>query len=114
MRSSDEARGHLILQSRRRGALPHFVLGVGGNRGDNEHRHPGQTLEGVVPVLGLYYRALSGRNAALLPDGGESGDAERYVDTHTTLRLPARVARFRAAADNIGWDKIALTHPAAH
>jgi nitric oxide reductase NorD protein len=114
MRSSDEARGRLILQPRRRGGLPRFVLGVGDDRGDNEHRHPGQTLEGVLPVLGLYYRALSGRNAALLPDGGEGGDAERYVDTHTTLRLPARIARFRDPAGNVGWYKVALTHRAAH
>jgi len=84
-----------------------------GERGDDQHFHPGQTLEGVAPVLGLYYRAVSGRNAALLADGGE-GDPERYPDTHTTIRLPARVARFVHGADNFDWYKAALTHRAAH
>ncbi len=89
-----------------------FLIGAG-DRGDNQHLHPGRTLEQVAPVLGLYYRALSGRNAALLPDGSE-GDAERYPDTHTTIRLPARVARFVLGSDNFEWYKAALTHRAAH
>ena len=85
----------------------------GGDRGDNEHRHPGRTLEGVVPVLGLYYRAVSGRNAAILPDASER-DPERYPDTHTTIRLPARMVRFPAGSANFDWYKVALTHRAAH
>lgn len=89
-----------------------LVIGAG-DRGDNQHRHPGRSLDEVAPVLGLYYRALSGRNAALLPDGGE-GDPERYPDTHTTIRLPARVARFALGGDNFEWYKAALTHRAAH
>lgn len=84
-----------------------------GDRGDNQHLHPGRSLEDVAPVLGLYYRALSGRNAAILPDASE-GDAERYPDTHTTIRLPARVARFVLGGDNVEWYKAALTHRAAH
>lgn len=84
-----------------------------GDRGDNEHLHPGRTLEAVAPVLGLYYRALSGRNAAILTDGSER-DPERYPDTHTTLRLPARVARFAAGSGNFDWYKVAFTHRAAH
>lgn len=84
-----------------------------GDRGDNEHRHPGRTLESVVPVLGLYYRALSGRNAAILPDGSER-DPERYPDTHSTVRLPARVVRFASGSANFDWYKVALTHRAAH
>ena len=84
-----------------------------GDGGDNEHRHPGRTLESVAPVLGLYYRALSGRNAALLPDGSER-DPERYPDTHTTIRLPARMVRFALGSQNFEWYKVALTHRAAH
>ncbi|HEY5896403.1 MAG TPA: hypothetical protein VIV54_02505, partial [Burkholderiales bacterium] len=89
-----------------------LVLGAG-DRGDNQHLHPGRSLEEVAPVLGLYYRALSGRNAALLADGSE-GDPERYPDTHTTIRLPSRVARFILGSDNFEWYKAALTHRAAH
>ncbi len=89
-----------------------LVIGDG-DRGDNEHRHPGRTLEGVAPVLGLYYRALAGRNAAILPDASER-DPERYPDTHTTIRLPAQVARFRRGSANFDWYKVALTHRAAH
>ena len=89
-----------------------LVIGAG-DRGDNQHLHPGRTLESVAPVLGLYYRALSGRNAALLPDASD-GDPERYPDTHTTLRLPPRVSRFVLGGDNFDWYKAALTHRAAH
>lgn len=89
-----------------------LVVG-GGDRGDADHRHPGRTLESVAPVLGLYYRAVSGRNAALLPDNSER-DPERYPDTHTTIRLPARVVRFPLGSANFDWYKVALTHRAAH
>src|SRR5919106_3917753 len=112
--SSGERRGHVSVETIRRRHLPRFRLGAEDDHGENEHAHPGQSLEGVVPVLGLYYRALSGRNAAILADEGERGDGERYADTHTTLRLPARVTRFRAPAGNFAWYKIALTHRAAH
>jgi nitric oxide reductase NorD protein len=84
-----------------------------GDRGDNDHRHPGRTLESVAPVLGLYYRAVAGRNAAILPDGSER-DPERYPDTHTTIRLPSRVVRFPLGSQNFDWYKVALTHRAAH
>jgi nitric oxide reductase NorD protein len=84
-----------------------------GVRGADEHRHPGHTLEGVAPVLGLYYRALSGRNAALLPYG-DRNDPQQYPDTHTTIRLPPRVSRFMAGSGNFLWYKVALTHRAAH
>ena len=114
MRSSDEPAGHLALDALRGRRLRRFPFWGDDDRGDNQHAHPGQSLVGVAPVLGLYYRALSGRNAALLPDGAERGDPELYVDTHTTLRLPARVARFAASEGNFGWYKIALTHRAAH
>ena len=88
-------------------------LGADSTRGDADHRHPGQTLEGAAGVLGLYYRALSGRNAALLPFG-DNHDPQQYPDTHTTIRLPERMARFPRAAANFGWYKVALTHRAAH
>jgi nitric oxide reductase activation protein len=84
-----------------------------GDRGDNDHRHPGRTLESVAPVLGLYYRAVSGRNAAILADGSER-DPERHADTHTTIRLPARMVRFPLGSANFDWYKVALTHRAAH
>jgi nitric oxide reductase activation protein len=89
------------------------LVGGDGERGDNRHRHAGRTLESVAPVLGLYYRALAGRNAAILPDASD-GDPERYPDTHTTIRLPAQVARFRLGSANFDWYKVALTHRAAH
>lgn len=82
-------------------------------RGDADHRHPGQSLEGVAPVLGLYYRALSGRNAALVPYG-DSNDPQQYPDTHTTIRLPDRIGRFVSGSGNFLWYKVALTHRAAH
>jgi nitric oxide reductase activation protein len=82
-------------------------------RGDADHRHPGQSLEGAAPILGLYYRALSGRNAALLPYG-DRNDPQQYPDTHTTIRLPERVGRFAAGSGNFIWYKVALTHRAAH
>lgn len=82
-------------------------------RGATEHRHPGQSLEGVAPVLGLYYRALSGRNAALMPQS-DPNDPQQYPDTHTTIRLPPRINRFMTGADNFFWYKVALTHRAAH
>lgn len=82
-------------------------------RNDDEHRHPGQSLEGVAPVLGLYYRALSGRNAALLPYG-DRNDPQQYPDTHSTIRLPERVFRFVWGNGNFLWYKVALTHRAAH
>lgn len=82
-------------------------------RGDADHLHPGQSLEGVAPVLGLYYRALSGRNAALLPYG-DSSEPQQYPDTHTTIRLPDRVGRFATGSGNFLWYKVALTHRAAH
>ena len=82
-------------------------------RSDDEHRHPGQSLEGVAPVLGLYYRALSGRNAALVPYG-DRNDPLQYPDTHTTIRLPERVFRFVWGNGNFLWYKVALTHRAAH
>lgn len=79
----------------------------------DEHRHPGQTLEGVAPVLGLYYRALAGRNAALIAYG-DSNDPQQYPDTHTTIRLPKKVGRFVTGNGNFYWYKVALTHRAAH
>ncbi len=82
-------------------------------RGDADHRHHGQSLEGVAPVLGLYYRALSGRNAALLPYG-DRNDPQQYPDTLTTIRLPDRIGRFVLGSENFLWYKIALTHRAAH
>lgn len=81
-------------------------------RGANEHAHPGQTLEGVAPVLGLYFRALSGRNAALAPNARD--DRKHYPDTHTTIRLPDRINRFPLSSSNFLWYKVALTHRAAH
>lgn len=86
---------------------------TGSKREDEEHRHAGQSLEGVAPVLGLYYRALSGRNAALVPYGNRS-DPQQYPDTHTTIRLPDRVFRFVWGNGNFLWYKVALTHRAAH
>src|SRR5919201_5371928 len=100
MPSSGEARGQEGLRHRR---LPRFRLGADDDHGENEHAHPGQSLEGVVPVLGLYYRALSARNAAILPDDSAREEGERYADTHTTLRLPGRVAIFHAPSANFGW-----------
>ena len=85
----------------------------GAARDDDEHRHPGQSLEGVAPVLGLYYRALSGRNAALVPYGDQN-DPQQYPDTHTTIRLPERMFRFVWGNGNFLWYKVALTHRAAH
>ena len=79
----------------------------------DDHRHPGQSLEGVTPVLGLYFRALSGRNAALLPYANRD-DPQQYPDTHTTIRLPERIGRFVSGRGNFMWYKIALTHRAAH
>jgi nitric oxide reductase NorD protein len=98
-----------------RAALKKRAAGIEGAEGDNpdDHDHPGQTLEGVAPVLGLYYRALSGRNAALMPFG-DRNDPAQYPDTHTTIRLPDRIGRFFSGNDNFIWYKIALTHRAAH
>ena len=94
-----------------RAALKKRAAGIEGE--DVDHDHPGQTLEGVAPVLGLYFRALSGRNAALMPYGNRN-DPEQYPDTHTTIRLPDRIGRFFSGNDNFLWYKIALTHRAAH
>ncbi|RXZ36884.1 VWA domain-containing protein [Oxalobacteraceae bacterium CAVE-383] len=94
-----------------RAAFKRRAAGIEGE--DADHDHPGQTLEGVAPVLGLYFRALSGRNAALLPFG-DRNDPEQYPDTHTTIRLPDRIVRFFSGNDNFIWYKIALTHRAAH
>jgi hypothetical protein len=94
-----------------RAALKKRAAGIEGEEAD--HDHPGQTLEGVAPILGLYFRALSGRNAALLPYG-DRNDPEQYPDTHTTIRLPDRIGRFFSGNDNFIWYKIALTHRAAH
>ena len=44
-----------------RAALKKIATGSDDDTADS-HRHPGESLEGVAPVLGLYYRALSGRN----------------------------------------------------
>jgi hypothetical protein len=87
------------------------VAGIDGAADDQDH--PGQTLEGVAPVLGLYYRALSGRITALQPYG-DSNDPKQYPDTHSTIRLPERMQRFFSGDDNFIWYKIALTHRAAH
>ena len=87
--------------------------GIGSVPDEEDHRHAGQSLEGVAPVLGLYYRALSGRNAALVPYGNRS-DPQQYPDTHTTIRLPDRMFRFIWGNGNFLWYKVALTHRAAH
>ncbi|MDQ6618978.1 MAG: hypothetical protein M3Z31_04670 [Pseudomonadota bacterium] len=84
-----------------------------GERSDDDHRHPGQSLEGAAPVLGLYYRALAGRNAAILAHASKD-DPQQYPDTHTTIRLPDRISRFPGTAANFAWYKVALTHRAAH
>ena len=89
------------------------AAGVGAPGNEEQHRHAGQSLEGVAPVLGLYYRALSGRNAALVPFGNRS-DPQQYPDTHTTIRLPDRMFRFIWGNGNFLWYKVALTHRAAH
>jgi nitric oxide reductase NorD protein len=94
-----------------RAALKKRTAGVAPDA--DEHRHPGQTLEGVAPVLGLYYRALAGRNAALVPYG-DRNDPQQYPDTHSTIRLPDKVGRFATGNGNFYWYKIALTHRAAH
>jgi nitric oxide reductase NorD protein len=94
-----------------RAALKKIAAGAAPD--SEEHRHPGQTLEGVAPVLGLYYRALAGRNAALVPYG-DRNDPLQYPDTHSTIRLPDRVGRFPTGNGNFLWYKIALTHRAAH
>ena len=88
-------------------------IAAGNDETPDSHRHAGQSLEGVAPVLGLYYRALSGRNAALAPYGNRR-DPAQYPDTHTTIRLPERVSRFQSGTGNFDWYKIALTHRAAH
>jgi nitric oxide reductase NorD protein len=70
-------------------------------------------FETMAPVLGLYFRALAGRNVALLPYGNDQ-DPKQYPDTKTTVRLPARVNKFSVNSDNFAWYKVALTHRAAH
>ena len=95
-----------------RAALKKIATGSDDDAADS-HRHPGESLEGVAPVLGLYYRALSGRNASLVPYGNRS-DPMQYPDTHTTIRLPERISRFMSGSGNFDWYKIALTHRAAH
>lgn len=82
-------------------------------RGDNQHAHTGLAFETMAPVLGLYFRALAGHNAALLPYGNDQ-DPKQYPDTRTTVRLPGRIDKFAANDDNFDWYKIALTHRAAH
>ena len=86
---------------------------TGSAKENAEHRHAGQSLESVAPVLGLYYRALSARNAALVAFGNRN-DPAQYPDTHTTIRLPDRVVRFVWGNGNFLWYKVALTHRAAH
>lgn len=82
-------------------------------RGANLHEHAGLAFETMAPVLGLYFRALAGRNVALLPYGNDQ-DPKQYPDTHTTIRLPQRVAKFTDNLKNFAWYKVALTHRAAH
>lgn len=82
-------------------------------RGENQHEHAGLAFETMAPVLGVYFRALAGRNVALLPYGNDQ-DPKQYPDTRTTVRLPGRIERFVANDDNFDWYKIALTHRAAH
>ena len=86
---------------------------TGSAKENAEHRHAGQTLDSVASVLGLYYRALSARNAALVAFGNRN-DPAQYPDTHTTIRLPDRVVRFVWGNGNFLWYKVALTHRAAH
>jgi nitric oxide reductase NorD protein len=82
-------------------------------RGANQHEHLGLAFETMAPVLGIYFRALAGRNVALLPYGNDQ-DPKQYPDTNTTVRLPARISRFPDNLDNFAWYKVALTHRAAH
>lgn len=82
-------------------------------RGANQHGHAGLAFETMAPVLGLYFRALAGRNFALLPVGNDQ-DPQQYPDTHSTVRLPSRITRFPDDRDNFDWYKVALTHRAAH
>src|SRR6266849_3135633 len=82
-------------------------------RGENQHEHAGMAFETMAPVLGLYFRALAGRNVALLPYGNDQ-DPKQYPDTKTTVRLPARINKFTGNSENFAWYKVALTHRAAH
>ncbi len=99
------------LPGTRAAALRKARSGDDGN--EDDHRHPGQSLEGVAPVLGIYYRALSGRNAALVPIANRN-DPQQYPDTFSTIRLPERMFRFVWGDGNFLWYKVALTHRAAH
>ena len=82
-------------------------------RGENQHKHAGMAFETMAPVLGLYFRALAGRNMALLPYGNDE-DPKQYPDTKTTIRLPSRINKFNTNSSNFAWYKIALTHRAGH
>lgn len=67
----------------------------------------------VRPILDVYYRALSGRRAHLLPQRNDE-DPAQYADSPTTIRLPQRVDRFDSTRANFDWYKVALSHRSAH
>lgn len=71
------------------------------------------SIDQVRPVLSIYYRALSAREAELMAQSRPE-DRRQFADTATTIRLPPRAARFSMAEANFGWFKVALTHRAAH
>jgi nitric oxide reductase activation protein len=63
------------------------------------------TLTSVRALLQLFYRALSGRDAAVMPYADER-DAAQFPDTRGTLRLPPRAT--------LDWYRAAVAHRALH
>lgn len=70
-------------------------------------------LVSVRGALDVYYLALSGRRAHLLPQDNIN-DPVQWPDSPTTIRLPAEVGHHADLAHNRGWYKLALGHRAAH
>lgn len=80
---------------------------------DTQQAPTGVEFLAVRPVLDIYYRALSGRRAHLLPQHDDS-DPAQYADSPTTIRLPQRVTSFATRRSNFDWYKVALSHRSAH
>ncbi len=71
-------------------------------------------LAAAGPAHELFYRALSGRRAAIeVADRVDHGTADPYPDTHDTVRLPG-CAHGRAGPDPRAWYRVALAHRALH
>ncbi len=109
-----------ILRQSREGGEAYFRLQSSKGEETIERLSTVVELERVERVLGMYSRALTGKDVQILPvqKMKEKGIGWTYLEKPTTegrtIFLPSSVERFNTKEENFAWYKVVTTHQAAH